>query len=680
MTESNLFYWPLLILLSVLLYALPGIAALKLFRLTGIGRVAQCLLSIPVSLVLIPVALVIVSNFIPFLPMYWMVVLMTILLWVVGVFLDRKQKKPSLQFRSRVFPSKKPSPREWILIGGAILLFSLLVNLPRIEMFVHGDQSLAAATWDEYWHLSEVISVARTGIPPLHYFYPEVPLIYYYFSWITPATLVNQPILNIPIARALALHSFLQVISFLGLAYYLLRQNFKRTTSRVFGLASFTILGGLDYFTTLNQNEWWQKDVDWLTSNNQISSFVTLYAWVPQHLAGGMAFLLALLLWRNVRCSTVIRISFLGILLGFTFGTSVFVCIAFVVAIMVGLWIYRKKLFRKKNIRWSLLFLCILLIIDWHQVLLTLSHPGTIGISNFRIPLLEKYFNSASEKIEWADGLLTIGLLPLFGSIILFIEIGVGYAMYLIWSLWKGWRSTLTWQKFLFLYPILFYLLSCIITDDRGGGNFTMRGMIPAQIAIVFAATLFLESIRFPKQWAPRLVLAYLCFVVVFCQSISWVIDLQAMIRTPLGDALGTTNKIKLFGINFASSIQWPESLEYIHWLNKNTPNNALIIEEDLPASDDLRFRMLERIRFMDPKKVELLLYAYHDNDLLSPIALDELEARISQSSLLDVARQSSYAKRTSAEIYYVTREGAHPEFGEPVFTDHFVTIYRILQ
>jgi tRNA 2-thiouridine synthesizing protein D len=49
------------------------------------------------------------------------------------------------------------------------------------------------------------------------------------------------------------------------------------------------------------------KHVPWLHSTNEIFSLPVMYYFAPQHLAAGVAFLLALFLWRNVRASHFIK-------------------------------------------------------------------------------------------------------------------------------------------------------------------------------------------------------------------------------------------------------------------------------------------------------------------------------------------------------------------------------------
>jgi hypothetical protein len=47
-----------------------------------------------------------------------------------------------------------------------IALFSPVALLPRLDMFLNGGQVQLVAPADETWHLAQLISVAKTGIPP----------------------------------------------------------------------------------------------------------------------------------------------------------------------------------------------------------------------------------------------------------------------------------------------------------------------------------------------------------------------------------------------------------------------------------------------------------------------------------------------------------------------------------
>lgn len=80
--------------------------------------------------------------------------------------------------------------------------------------------------WDETWHLAQLTSVARTGIPPQHYLFPTLRLSYYYASWIYPAIIGNLPVFQVSLARAMAIQAYIQVFAFLGAVYCFLRYNF----------------------------------------------------------------------------------------------------------------------------------------------------------------------------------------------------------------------------------------------------------------------------------------------------------------------------------------------------------------------------------------------------------------------------------------------------------------------
>jgi hypothetical protein len=679
MIASGIGYWVLFILLSAGVYCLPGLAIQRLIHLKGIGRGGQVLLSVPISLVAVPICLVIVSHASSFIPFYWMVLAISGLLACAGWCLRRVHRRPELTIRGRNGNASSPSLREWILVSGFILFFALLVNLPRLEMFVHGDQSSVAASWDEYWHLSELTSVARTGIPPQHYLFPDISLVYYYFSWILPATLANQSLLSVSLARALAWHGFLQALAFIGLAYFFLRQNTKTRLGRISGLSFFTFVGGLDYFVTLRQVEWWQTDVEWLVSRNQISSFVTLYLWVPQHVAGGMAFLLGLVLWRNIRGSIPIRIALLGVLFAFMFGTSVYVFIASCLALAVWGWTLRRKLFRARHLRWALLFAAVLIFIGWHQALLTLSHSASISQSPFRIPLLERYLGTDSNTVGLVDHYLTIAAFPLIAPVILSMEMGIVFLLYLVWLFSKGIRSKTGWGRFAALFPLLFYFCSCLVTDHGGGDNFTMRGMIPAEIVIAFAAAFYMDSIQIPKGLWVRIGLAYVALVVIVTHAISWMNDLQSYSREPLGNVLGLKGKQKIYGFIVASSVNWPDDLMYIHWLNQNSEPDALIVEDGVPAKDNLRYHLLERERIIDPSQASGMEYFYHDTDLMSLGQWEAYRDSAGNTSLLDRAKTSAYCRTRSCVLYYVVRNPAITTTGTPVYQDDFVRVYRIL-
>ena len=676
-------YWVAFALITILAYFLPGYALVSCVRLEGLGRMGRALLAVPLSLVLVPYTLVLVGSVFPLVPSLWMLAAGSLLMFAVALIRRREVRKRTVTLLPRNQGASSARALEWVGVSAFILAFAALVNLPNVDLLVHGDQSLLAGTYDTYLHMAELTSVARSGIPPLHYFFPDAHLSYYYWSWIYPAALANQGLLHVPLARAYAVHAFIQVAAFLGLCYYFLRLNLSRALGRLSGLAFLTVFGGLDFFVTMDRSlvdhEWWQGSVAWLISPNQISSFVTVYMWVPQHLAGGMAFVLGLMLWRHVRARAEIRWGALGVLLAFLLGTSPYIFIASGLAILLWGIHYRKTLLSWRTIILVLLALLLFGLGSWRQLATTLGHGTLLQWNTFRVPFLEKYLGIETSKSVLADRVLTFLFFPAVASWILLIEIGLPFVLYVLWALRRGLPDRTGWARFLLIFPVLIFLLICLVSQVAGSDNLAMYGMIPAQITIVVAAAMYLDQARFRlKNLMAKVGIAYLALIIAALQATTWIIDLQALSRAPIGTAVGVHQELFWEGIDLASSPNWPHPLDYIHWINAHAPSSALVVEGDPLPSDDIRLRLLERMRFMSPQSVAALPNGHHDLELLSAVDHTRLQKEMMGKSVLEAALSSRYVQLRKPEILYVARGKSATNLGKVVYRDAYVTIYEI--
>jgi hypothetical protein len=676
--------WVYLTLLVVSAYSLPGYLVTRLIDVRGIDRWSRAVLAIGLSLVLVPYIFVTVGNLRPFLPGLGALLILVALL-VLGRLLLRGRRRPVLEF---VHLGEEPPGRsnvvEILLVTGFILAFAAITNMPRLGMLVLGDQTISAGTWDEHFHLAQLTSVARSGIPPRHYLLPDLDLAYYYWSWIYPAALSNQTVLAVPLARAMAVHAFVQDATFLFLVYLLLRLNIRGRWGRWAGLSFVTVFGGFDFFVTMSESEWWQAAVPWLRSGNQISQFATLYMWVPQHVAGAMAFVLALILWRNVRGAVGLRIGGLAVLLSFMLGTSPFILLA--TLLMIGMWtfLHRRPLWRMRH-HLPILALAaagLFLAGGWRQILLSAQHAGEVALSDFRVPLLETLRGSHA-PFPAVDRWLTLVFSPLVAGWIGLIEIGLPFILYLLWAAGRGSRRGTVWTRVLTFAPAALLLLTFVVKDVGAGGNLVMRGMIPAQILIAISAATYLDPIssriRVGSTRAVIGILVVAGFAII--QSVSWVIDLDGLsygVRQTLKNLTWIPTSTGGARLVAAGDPGWPGNLAYIHWLNAETPVEALVLEAGGPgAMDEPRYRLLERLRYLTPKGAETLGLIERDHDFLSEGALGRLEQSRSETDVLSAWEASPWS-RTGRPAYLVSWDGERSDLGAPLYRDDFVFIYQV--
>jgi hypothetical protein len=259
---------------------------------------------------------------------------------------------------------------------------------------------------------------------------------FYYAAWIYPAIVGNFPSIDVSLNRAMAIHVFIQVFSFLAIIYYLIRSNFRSRWARIIGLLFFTIMGGFDLFAklpTIDNIEWWQLLSDWLSSRIQISQFITLYAWVPHHLAAGMAFAVAIFIWNNLDARFMFKILATGILLGYSFIVSPFVFIFFSLAVFIGTLANIRKIIqdRRKVVVALLLIAGAILLVGWYPFLIY-SGQGEFALRHFRVITLSALRGGAGITNDM-DEILTLLGFPVVMAWLGLIEMGLSFALYSVW-------------------------------------------------------------------------------------------------------------------------------------------------------------------------------------------------------------------------------------------------------
>jgi hypothetical protein len=667
----------LLLLITPLAYGLPGYLLLETIGLHDLHRGTRLALSVVASLVIVPFYFVAVSNFIPFTPNLWTALPLIAVLGASALW-RRKVGGSALAIHSRV---SEPAGRREAWLGWIwVLGFSLLINLPRLDFFVGGSAAAWASSGDEYWHLCELVSVAGSGLPPRHYFFPDVSLVYYYWSWIYPAILSNlQPQWFAP-ARTLALHSFVQTAAFIGLAWLILRWNIRDRWARAFGLWGITIAGGFDFFAslTLTKFEDWQLRVPWLASTNQVSSFPNIYIWVPQHVAGAMAFLLGIALWRNARAPGWVRGVMLGVLMAFCLGTSAFVFLSAALASAVWFLLYR-HLWRSRGFLLSMA--CALpafLLGAWYSLQLSIGRTDALLWNVFRVPVLEGLLQTNSVLIARIDQALTIVGFPVVTFWVMLVEMGLPFLLYLLWCVFYGYGAKNRWHRFLAIFPPAFILLTYVMTDSDPGRNFITRGMIPVEVAILLGGAEALALWRAqPHTRAQRIAVGYGMAACMIVQMVTPFADIRDRAMQSLGTALDARIPMEVAGITVADAVDpFPAKSAYQVWINNNTPMDALVVEYG-PLEDTTIFRLLQRMRYLVPATADQLGHIQTDLDLLSLYSYAEFRARLGDSTPIEAVSLSPYIGSHHPPVYFVVRDSNQMALGALVYSDYFVRIYR---
>lgn len=669
--------------LAALFYLVPGNAILLIADVPGLTGARRQFLALCISLVAVPYALQIAGSIHTLRPGPGPLAALSAGACLVAWLLKRLGRRPIIASRPAGVDHRSPGRFEEAAAWVAIAAFATVALLPRLHMFLYGSATPLVAPWDETWHLAQLTSVARTGIPPRHYFFPQLHLAYYYASWILPASLGNIPGVTLSLSRALAIHATLQVFAFLGLLWLYLRSALSDWRVRWLGLAFFTFAGGFDYFFSLpsvDAVDWWQRSAAWLASDLQVSQFVTLYLWVPQHLAGGMAFVAAWLLWKNVKASPQVKSALTGVLLAFCLATSPYVFLGFALATCVFAFASRKAIASNPStsaVCLVILSLCFFLA-AWGVASLYRGYPTSLEWSRIHLVILER-FREGVPAAFWGDRVITLVGFPLVASALLLIEMGLAFLLYLAWWASRARRRPLLRDPFEFtvaLLPPLSMLALFVVWSSSGGGNLGMRGLIPAQILIVFGGLALLDEfilVARPTRMASA-VMAYLAACFLAAQSISAI----AEVRASSADSL----RLVLANLRDVPAYVWPVHLEYMRWIDTNVPTDALIIEEGCPSSDDdPRYRWLERRRILSVACARTLGLFERDRDFILPAEWDAFSSRYeTERSALALYQASDPSKDDLSPVYLAVWQGAGKPmvYGDPLYEDPSVSIYPV--
>ncbi len=667
-------------------YWIPGAALMSLIEWRGIGRFARWLAPFGISLVVTPVLLVLPTLFVAYKPNLWILAVFSAVLFLAGGILARLGKRPVLGIRSR--SQNPPSRRETIL--GCIFVMGVtgMAMLPRIHMILNGGEIGTAVLTDTYWHIAETTAIARAGIPPQHFLFPDLPLLYYYWSWIYPAVLAGLPTLGQSLLRLLNVHAAINLLIFLSVLYSFIRMNLNSPKTRWFALIFLTVAGGFDFFTgpSLLSHEWWQNTSSALVSKVQIPALLSNFVTEPQHLAGATAFLFLLILWRNIRGNVIVRGILAVVAAAFLFGTSAFVFLSTVVAALVWAVLYRRALFQRRAILAALGLAALFVLLSGSQIALSITQSGTVRWGEFRAVIVEAATGTSYARSVVLDQILTLLAFPLVAGILLLIEIGLPFALYAAWFFQHLGRRMPRWQRFLAWYPAVYIPIAFLLQHT----NFALRGMIPVQIVIVLAAVQAVEAIG-RRSWTgiQRVILRYGFALLLIAQVLSATEEWWAFARKGLAEVLRFDNGF--FALPIPTDRAFPDGdthlippmkglppeLAYIYWANANLPANALVVEVGLPE-DSNRLHLLERMRFVDPAELEQVLHAERDLNIVDPQKLSAWWEGLGSGTVWEKVLRTDYFLQNHVPVYVIVHKRTLVELGEPIYQDDYATIYLL--
>ena len=153
------------LLLTFVLYLAPGWIVLNLFSVKKAPFWKRLFPALALSFISVPFFFLAVGNIIPLraatLPggLWLPLGVFAAVGIIVGWILKRRGRLIAVELApAEATVSKWEKWAIWIFL----ILFTTIVNLPRLEMFLAGGQSGMIPLWDENWHLAELVSVARS--------------------------------------------------------------------------------------------------------------------------------------------------------------------------------------------------------------------------------------------------------------------------------------------------------------------------------------------------------------------------------------------------------------------------------------------------------------------------------------------------------------------------------------
>lgn len=198
--------------------------------------------------------------------------------------------------------------RDLSRLEAGLLVLVVLLGLLRLSPYAWqywAGVLVAPVTWDDNWHFQELASLVNADrYPPRVNFAPDSHLHFYYVPWLPAAALSSLLLLltggpMIKLAYALG-----ALVLLLGIAWglILIIRHVCPVAARpwVFGCLAVAGAAADGVFALLHlvsgggpfHAEWWQTGFG---VTNSFSAFTTALIWVPHHLIGAIALLMALM-------------------------------------------------------------------------------------------------------------------------------------------------------------------------------------------------------------------------------------------------------------------------------------------------------------------------------------------------------------------------------------------------
>jgi hypothetical protein len=295
--------FPLLHLVAapLLICVWPGIACARWLGLPVNWRDARlCAVALIGSLALTPLIVFVAAPFVPFTPLG---ISLSIGLVTAAALLSAPRGRPNEPAISISRPALAVMALTFFVVLGALLPVANTYRaslLPMQGAYIAGD-------WQKHYGL--VWEILTTGIPPRNMFFaldPPAIQSYYIFFHLTVALLAVLSDQIFSINFWLVACAAMAATAVLLAIYVLACLLWKSDKAALASLLCISLLGGLDVIpslatyilsTTPPTGPYIHVD-GWDGCSSEISTFMTMYTWVPQHVLALAALLLAWLIYQ----------------------------------------------------------------------------------------------------------------------------------------------------------------------------------------------------------------------------------------------------------------------------------------------------------------------------------------------------------------------------------------------
>lgn len=411
--------------------------------------------------------------------------LLTLLFFSVSVaFFVKKKIVYSLELS--LFDRRDKQDRIIFLV---LFFFFIALSYTKLGIFL----KRTPIVFDDYPHLSRVVSLATSAGRPKHFNFPTESLSYYFGGVVSPALLTRFTGNFIKVNRSFAFNFWMQTAVSLWLVFIFAKNFYKSFKSRLFFSLSTTIFGGFEFLVSLfsgQKNLFLTHLEGWpgtsiFSRMPQISSFATTYIWASHHLFAALNLLFLYLLIFKGKGNSVLKSFLLALVIScgitFSFFSGAAVMVSLLLFLTYKFLILKEDSF--KNVFLTLLITLILLVP-------TLLIVG-VRSSSFRFALsLPTVFGGEGAFFKGLN--LTFGI-PLF----YFLELGVlSLGILYIANQIKAKKPFFEESFVFFIIPLIpLFLISLVEFPEVNDFVARSRSITPSLVALAVMTGLYFKEV-----------------------------------------------------------------------------------------------------------------------------------------------------------------------------------------